>query len=263
MELDLFETQDPVLEVLDYARFHGLCRNYLTEQPSFHDVEAPSDETLEADLDGLMHLSLTDLDSKLIKERLTVNKEAALLLKAVHSLQQQDDVVESTIPSPTRSSLLKQEVPLLRCDHELDLQAFGNTNIPSFSNLRIPMETIDIEKDEGLEWPSNYQAYPAICDRELKREKISISKDVLLFLQDAVRDTWTQQDSEEAIARGLRYQRASKGTSLRLVILTLPEQSLGAINTSAAPIISAFGALHSILTRKSSGVAVREHQLYR
>ncbi|KAF2649237.1 hypothetical protein K491DRAFT_735318 [Lophiostoma macrostomum CBS 122681] len=224
MELDLFETPDPVVEVLEYARLHGLCRDYLTDQLSFHDIVAPSDQELEADLDDLMHISITDPDSKLTKERLAVNKDAALLLKAIHSLQQQHDVVGSTIPPRTRSSLLKQEVPLLRSDHELDVHAFGDTKIPSLNTVKIPLETIDNENDEGLEWPSSYQKFTSLCDRELKHEKISIPKDVLVYLQDAVRNTWSRQDSEDVIAAGLGYQRAKSTNSTAAELREIEDQ---------------------------------------
>src|SRR5206468_1087980 len=91
---------------------------------------------------------------------------------------------------------LKQEVPLLKTDSELDLLSFGSAALPNLKNLKIPFETTDEERDEGLEWPSEYHAYPAQCDEKANTEKITISKEVLVYLQDAVRDTYLPEDSE-------------------------------------------------------------------
>ena len=213
MELDVIKEEDPCRDVLQYARWRGLCKDYLTEQPPLRDIEPPTEEAIEADLDldGLAHLSLTnyeDYNSKLTKERLAVSKEAALLLRAVHELQQQPDPLQDpSLQLHRRSKLLKVEVPILRTDHELDVQAFGNISIPDFSKQKIPLENVDNEKDEGLEFPSSYDQYPVKVNRDLESEKISIPREGLLFLSNAIRDTWTREDSERVISESGQYQR--------------------------------------------------------
>src|SRR6185295_13941652 len=111
--------------------------------------------------------------SELTKERLSLSKDAALLLKSICLMQKAPE--NEILPHSDdyrRASRLKQEAPVLRSDPELDLLHFGSTDIPSFSDLRIPFEIIDTENNEGFEWSTAYLAYPAQCDERAKTEKL-------------------------------------------------------------------------------------------
>ena len=195
MELDLAE-QDP--SVLAYARFYGLCIDYASEPPRLPDTSTPSSESFQA---GLVDLPtshpFTDPADKLKKDRLTISNEAALLLKDIFSLQHSLAHSPLTIKTWRHTSRLKQEVPLLRSNAELDLHEFGSTEIPSLTGSNIPLAEVNEEHDEGLQWPSRYWDYPRLWEERVESEKWSVSKDVLFLLQDAVRDTWTPEDSEK------------------------------------------------------------------
>lgn len=213
IELDLEEREPTVLE---YARFHGLCTDYSLGSPCVDTILIPSSDSLEIDLQYTTDCSNTNSASELTKERLTLNKEAAFLLKTVHLVQQQapNDV---QLPSDhwRRAAKLKQEVPILRSDPGLDLVKFGNTDIPSLTNSKIPFEIINVENDEGFEWPIKYYAYPAQYDDQAKSEKLKIPRKHIIFLQDAVKDHHTPEDSEGIKEYSLNYTRVCMDTAHR------------------------------------------------
>jgi hypothetical protein len=207
MELDLFAEEEP--SPLEYARHHGLCRDFSREQLDIKSFLPPSVDQLSLDLDDSLESAITNPADELIKERLAVTKDAALLLKTVLSLQERA-VENEQSPRPWKRDInLKQEVPILRTDPELDLQNFGNPCVPSFTDMHLPLESVDEEKDEGLGWSSKYFDYPSLCFERAKGEKFPVSKDVLRFLQDAVRDDWKPEDFENNMKESLSYSRVS------------------------------------------------------
>jgi hypothetical protein len=97
---------------------------------------------------------------------------------------------------------LKQELPVLQTDAELDLLHFGTRVEPDFRDLRtrLPSEDLDDENDQGFGWPAKYSTYPAQCDAKVKSEKLAMTRDALAFLQDAVKDDYSAQDEEKLMA---------------------------------------------------------------
>ncbi|KAL1597765.1 hypothetical protein SLS60_008252 [Paraconiothyrium brasiliense] len=205
LELGVIEIEPTVLE---YARFHGLCSDFTKELATCYNSFSLSDETFDLDLEDPNDApSLTNPADELTKERLSVSKEAAMLLRSVHFLAQEPPNL-LLIPDGRRRILgLKQELPILRTDNELDLLAFGSTVEPSFTDLKIPLEAIDEENDEGLECPSRYAAYPKQCDERAKNEKLGVSRETLLYLQEAIRDSHSPEDSEIIKSEGLVHRK--------------------------------------------------------
>jgi hypothetical protein len=202
---------DEDFSVLDYARLNGLSRDYTTE---LHDIDAPSDEIVVQDLQE----STDDLNansiSQLIKERLVVNRDAALFLKAALSCP---DAPPTKLTSTDKREWmigLKQELPILPTDSDLDLLNFGSAALPDLGSLNIPSEVINEENDEGLQWPSKYFAYPAQSDAQVRSEKLAVSREVLLYLQNAVRDEVTPEEIEKAKAETLNSKSVSKVSML-------------------------------------------------
>ncbi|KAF2129603.1 hypothetical protein P153DRAFT_403383 [Dothidotthia symphoricarpi CBS 119687] len=205
--------EEPI--ALDYARSNDLCKNYTTElrQLRIGDTYIPSEDTIDQDLRDPSDVSITNAAAQLIRERLTLTKDAVLLLKSVFVLREapvSDFVAED---GRTRILNIKQELPILRTDVELDLQSFGNAAMPDLSDLRIPLESVNEENDEGFEWPSKYLAYPKLCAERARAERLAISKDVLMYLQDAIRDAYTQEDSERIKSEGLKYKPLASESS--------------------------------------------------
>lgn len=186
LELDVFP-QEPT--VLEFARFHGLCRDYTQEPLELSCALSPSADTLNADLQNPKNAApLTKTADALTKERLSVGKEAAMLLKMLQSLQ--NAALRPTAIPNGRKCLqrLKQEVPILHTDNELDMLEFGRVVESGFKDLKILLEPVSEEADEGLSWPSRYSEFPEQCLAQVKCGKLTVSRDTLLYLHDATRD---------------------------------------------------------------------------
>jgi hypothetical protein len=216
MELDLEEQHPPVLE---YARSHGLCSDYTLERPLVHSIKPPSDDEIIADLKDPANLSFTNPVEGVIKERLAVSKDAVLLLKEVLSMQQMPDNTTPTREIWKRASRLKLELPLVSTDNDLDLLNFGSADVPSFNSLRMPIAPVDEENDEGLQWPPEYYEYPRLCDAKAKAEKLLVTKDGLVYLQNTILDSWTSDDAERAIEEAASLKKV-RTRSFRMAQLT-------------------------------------------
>ncbi|KAF2188133.1 hypothetical protein K469DRAFT_566946 [Zopfia rhizophila CBS 207.26] len=201
------DLEDEETSVLEYARFHELCRDYTLDSPPLNSLTVPFTDDIESDLEDLTGHLCPNSPTELMKERLTMTKDAALLLRSIHSMQEPFDQGAQLTTDRLRTRRLKQEVPLLRSDNELDLQLFGSISIPDFKGLKIPFETASTEKDEGFEWPSKYHQYPKRYEAQTKAEKLAVAKEVLQFLQHAVKDSYTQEDSESVKTDSLQYSR--------------------------------------------------------
>jgi hypothetical protein len=223
MELDLFsgdeepsELLDEDLSPLEYARRHTLCKPYISEILALNDMHAPPDDTFYQDLWDPSQAQITNDLSGLIKERLSVTKDTALLLKAIHDFREApSDPV--TVDGRRRILSLKYELPVLRRDHELDVLTFGSTALPDIRNLAIPSEVVDKENDEGLEWPAKYFTYPAQCSDRIKAEKLAVSRDVLLYLHNEIQDAYTTEDAEQVIVENLQYKPVSEAVTRMIV----------------------------------------------
>jgi hypothetical protein len=255
------ESTSPEEDIVEYARLHGICVDYTTEQLCIGDLKAPSNEDFERDLQNPSDASVTDAISGLTKERLSVNKDAALFLREVHSLQEAP--VLGPLATDRRKWMLslKQELPVLKSDYKLDLLNFGSAALPDLKNLQIPSEIVNEQNDEGLEWPANYFAYPAQCDAKAKAEKLAVSREVLIHLQDAIRDAFVPEDCERTKAESLKYKPVCGLADTCAHMLKDIEHRHQTCNTTTAPTYSTTFALHSIIARKSASICFRQQRL--
>jgi len=253
MELNLFsgdeelsEPLDEELSPLEYTRRHGLCKPYNSERPALDGLHAPSDDTFYQDLWDPSHTRITNDLSGLMKERLSVTKDTAVLLRAIQDLREApSDPV--TLDGRRWILSLKQELPVLRTDHELDVLTFGSTAVPDLNNLAIPSEVVDEENDEGLEWPAKYFTYPAKCSDRIKAEKIAVSRDVLLYLSDATQDAYSAEDAKNIIVESLQYKPVSEGTHQNDCVLRYAESGATSADTTSAPAIAAPHAIYPVV----------------
>ncbi|KAF2204645.1 hypothetical protein GQ43DRAFT_364099 [Delitschia confertaspora ATCC 74209] len=200
------DSNEQDLSVLAYARFHGLCKEY-TQELNLQHLDIPSVEDLQSDLGGSIELPSANILANCIKERLIMSKDVMILLRDVCSEPRLPDDETFTKDNRHKFSRMKHEVPILLTDNELDLRSFGSTDIPKFNSLMIPLEIVDSKNDEGCEWPSYYHTYSKNWDRRIRTEKLTVPKDVLLFLQNAIKDSFTKEDAEEIKAASLSYKR--------------------------------------------------------
>lgn len=190
------ENPDEDFDAVDYARSHGLCVDYTSDEIGIDNIGVPSDDTFRQDLNCPSNETISNDISILLKERLTVSKDAAFLLGDVLSVPDAPIFDLSTVQRPKRTTDLKQELPILHTDDEVDLLEFGSADLLDLKDLRIPSEVTNEDNDEGLSWPAKYFTYPTMIEKEMKSERLVVPKEALIYLQNAIRDDFTTKDAE-------------------------------------------------------------------
>ncbi len=172
--------------IIDYARFYGLVQDHL-EPPPLQGLTLPENlGSFLQDPPELFHIDLTNV--KVPEERLAVDVGAASFLSSI---------VESAKQLPSHSDQdlgihrhrvrrMKLELPLIRSDHELDVLRFVSPFKPDLENEFLPLETLDVEEDEGFEWPSRYYTLPDEHAKKSRAEKLEASKDDFSYLQQTL-----------------------------------------------------------------------------
>lgn len=177
--------------IIDYARFYDLVQDHLQVDP-LQGLSLPenlgSSPSFFDDLPELFDILLKDV--KVPEERLEVDADAASLLSSIveslkhlpsHSVDEDSDI------DRRRVRRMKHELPLLRSDHEIDVSHFAPPVVPDLENEFLPLETVDVEEDEGFEWPASYYALPDEFAKKSNSEKIEASKDDYLYLQSTLK----------------------------------------------------------------------------
>ena len=174
--------EDTELSILEYARFYGLTTdhrkaNELSILVGKQVVDTLSDET------ALFEISAGVATPA--PERLAAGKEAVAFLSSIRPEHLGPfKLYDELVPKTHRIRNFKLEEPLLRSDHILDVQHFGGWIVPDVASERLPLEKVDDEEDEGLVWPARYHELPSSAAKRSELEKLSVSKDILQFLND-------------------------------------------------------------------------------
>lgn len=222
MELNLpFSDPAPVVEeveepsVLEYARTQGICVDYTTDLPQIDDIRSALGHTIDWDLEDPFDDDFTNAVAgadELTKERLALSKESAIFLRSALVLQKlPDDCVFDVGVESSQQWIrdMKQELPVLQTDAELDMLSFGTRFVPDFKVLRtrIPSEELDEENDEGFGWPAKYFSYPGWYEAMLRDEKLAVTREGMVFLQDAVVDRFVPEDGARVMEEALERRR--------------------------------------------------------
>ena len=191
--------------IIDYARFYGLVQNHL-EPPPLQGLTLPDDlGSFLEDPPELFHIDHSNV--KVAEERLAIDAGAASLLASIPESAKYK--VEDLGIDTHRVRRMKNELPLLRSHHEIDLLRFVSPIVPDLENEFLPLETLDVEEDEGVEWPSSYYTLPDEFAKKSESEKIETSKGDLSHLQQALK--YHLEGGEHAAFEidGSSYERVS------------------------------------------------------
>ena len=184
------ELKDKKEALLEYARFYGIARDHLECSP-FESLPFLL-EYLHKEPDD-SHEDFSDFGEieaaarSPLPERLTIDRHSLTYLRELRTEEQlipQWELLPELDPHRIRN--LKQELPLLRTDHETDMLDFPRRMEVDLKNEFIPLEKVDEEQDEGLTWPTKYKDFADAYFKDLREEKLGISRDVLAYMQDAL-----------------------------------------------------------------------------
>jgi hypothetical protein len=173
---------------LEYARFVGFCRDYILDDPFDACFSSPLPLVTEHDWDdppGAPPMVDASFDEQ-FKERLKAPIEAAAILQKVMFPDESISPLDE-LPDVVPRKSLKIQLPLLRTDHDADVRIFcTRTPEVALHELKLPLEHIDIENDEGMEWPARYENLPAKTMKQINEERLEIPKDGIKFLQSVI-----------------------------------------------------------------------------
>ena len=175
-------SQDIEPSLTEYARYYGLTIHHLEGNPLAG--LATASDTIDHWEDGQDLFRIDDTRDVLPNEKFLAGKDEALLLGSIMKASQHISVSdEDAWVNTHRIRNRKVELPLLATDHESDMQAFAYPVVPDLANEHLPLESLDVEADEGLMWPSGCWTLPDKFMREAKKEELEVSVDVLRYLQ--------------------------------------------------------------------------------
>lgn len=248
---------DDDFDILEYARNHSLCIDYTTELPHIRETHARSCDILDKGVQDTYDEPTTTTISKLTKERLALDKDAAVLLRTVIS-------VPSVLASGAllkdkelrRTRALKQELPMLSTDNELDLLGFGSMAMPDLQRSKIPSEVVDEDNDEGWQWPEKYLTIGTQVNEDTRVERLAIPRNALFLLQDTICNDYTHKDSEYMKITGLTNKSVCAQSYSRCTT-NIVGPSGATCYTTFATAVSSNITLHSILTCMPTPTPVR------
>ena len=170
--------------LIDYARFYGLAVNHLEVDPL---VDLPALTDLHIGLeDGPQLFKIDDTNGKAPEERVAIGRDEALLLGSLNAPSVHTLSFEGIVLDHHRVRNMKLELPMLRTDHEADMQDFARPILPDLAHEHLPLEIVDDEADEGLSWPSECATLPDRYQAKCKAEKLDVSPDILGYVRDVL-----------------------------------------------------------------------------
>ena len=173
--------------MLEYARFYGIALDHL-EWNHLQELSIPCDISAQLE-DPRDVFRISDTSGSLPLERLSVGTEAAGLLSSITNIGKRSRRFDEDAGFDVhRFQKIKQELPILLTDHELDLRNFAPQVVPDLENEHLPLEKLDEDADEGIGWPSIYQELPDKFFKDAEAERLALPKQGLLYLQEVLRN---------------------------------------------------------------------------
>ncbi|KFY48799.1 hypothetical protein V495_01003 [Pseudogymnoascus sp. VKM F-4514 (FW-929)] len=188
--------------IVEYARFHGLSKDPLRGPLPLSYIESLMHTFEKAALDDSHPEQIKYEPIPQLNERLTIDKEAEILLADARGIlldQSTIDKITAAASIRPRRQNLKLEIPLLKTDPDADLRDFKKRRNPNLSDENFIYEPLDIEKDEGLQWPSRFANLPEEIMKACSMEKITVTRDTMVYLQAALKDNRSRDDTNDLL----------------------------------------------------------------
>lgn len=209
--IDMDASEDEEETILEYAEYHKLATNCIAEESPDAELSILQESLKPLNLDDFNLYQIRYTAPKVPEPRLTLDKDAALILRSVNQHRDEPDPWKeiSRHCKTTRRNGKKIDLPLLKTDSDADLAKFKarvSVQLKPEDEF-LPSEPLDDEKDEGLAWRSHMYGLPAAKMAELDHEKLTISKPDIVFVIKALRDDWESKDNEEQLESQHTYRR--------------------------------------------------------
>jgi hypothetical protein len=205
---------------LEYARRNGLACNHLAEPIPLPYASIPNG--IDGGTTDDSHLYQLEFPNCSTDERPPLSRDAAMLLAWV-SAPEKEESIDSAALSLLGSGQSKKrhlELPLLKSDHEIDCKQFARREgfEIKLADVKLPLEMVDDEKDEGLVFPTKLWDKGSHIMEELKKEKLPVTKGTLTYLSVALKVEWDQDVEDQVWASVHTYKKVSGADSLDIVI---------------------------------------------
>jgi hypothetical protein len=188
--------------VLSYARSHGLCSAY--DREPFQrvprdalDLAFPLTLGCEPCSPDASDAELAAAAAAFEREKIRVSAEAAALLRGIVQARGERTPGGAVPDAWERVRGLKVEMLVLRTDAELDLLRFGQRVEPGvLSRLGVPAGMVNVQDDEGFEWPARYAEFTALWDERVRGEKLRVSGEAMRWLEEMRRGLLSDEEWE-------------------------------------------------------------------
>ncbi|KAI6884462.1 hypothetical protein KC360_g4228 [Hortaea werneckii] len=181
----------------EQARSLGLCRDHSLENPLEFTKTQPPSEAVQLDFTdpaGVSTAALLDmLRNTIAHEKWDVDRESANFLADVATIDKHPEDPWNVDGSQMSLRDLKIIEPVLTTDHELDMQRLGARNSVTISTNDIEPIPVDVERDEGLQWPSRYVCLPSELEANFASARLDIRKDVVDYLRDIAQPAFVNE----------------------------------------------------------------------
>ncbi len=201
------DVDDAQPSLIEYARFHGLADNHHNQEVGRY---LPSSL-----LPPIEDASLSDFKVPCfelpLETKFSLDSKAASVLASCMTTQRAR-TSSDMLSDHHRVKNLKLEQPLLRTDHDNDMNKIGFRKLPK-STLNLQCIESAKHKDEELASSPVLTGFAAEWDKKIGEEKLQTTREVLKALQDTLRPVYTPEMHEAIIAEDLTSTKVSKHTA--------------------------------------------------
>lgn len=196
------------LPVAEYARRQGLTIDHTTTNQLFESsLYWPATLTPSSNPHGLLHdPSLPPLQIPALCPRdgqLTASKRSLQLIGDIVKRPQLPVSDSSPFTTRYRTNNLKLESPLLETDPDHDLiqqiKSMAWRMNPLGRIGHVPLEPLSASRDEDIAFPSSAHELKRQMNTTLQKEKLEISKNILVQMADQLRDTKVSRNASAAV----------------------------------------------------------------
>lgn len=220
------EGEEEEIPVVEFARLIGVSRDHQLDNTSVDILlvmQKDVDPRISSDLND-DYLSLLTTPEINPNERLSVSIGAARLLTSIAQSEGQEsiDTLKHRLLEPRDVRNLRVEFPLLRSEHSFDLRGFARRD--GFEvrpqDIKLPLELLSIENNEGLGFPSDFYNFEIEAFETIANEKIEVTRNSMVYLQTALKITLTIENKQEIWEDERTHSRVSND-SFRCISSTL------------------------------------------